>query len=146
MTNRVLLDTSAAVALCVSDHVGHRAVVEAIGDREAGLAGHAWFETFSVLTRLPPPQRRRADEVITMLTTNFPASVFPDAVVQREFVEELPRLQIAGGAIYDALVVLAARSAALPLLSSDRRAGATYAQFAVEVEFVAQPEAPAKSG
>ncbi len=142
----MLLDTSAAVALCVSDHVGHRAVVEAIGDREAGLAGHAWFETFSVLTRLPPPQRRRADEVITMLTTNFPASVFPDSVVQRAFVDELPRLQIAGGAIYDALVVLAARSADLPLLSSDRRASATYAQFAVEVEFVAQPEAPAKQG
>ena len=81
-----------------------------------------------------------------MLTTNFPATVFPDAVVQREFVEELPRLQIAGGAIYDALVVLAARWVNLPLLSSDRRAGATYAQFAVEVEFVAQPEAPAKQG
>jgi toxin FitB len=117
----------------------HRYVRCRCSDREAGLAGHAWFETFSVLTRLPPPQRRRADEVITMLTTNFPASVFPDAVVQREFVEELPRLQIAGGAIYDALVVLAARSVNMPLLSCDRRAGATYAQFAVEVEFVAQP-------
>ena len=67
MTGGVLLDTSAAVALCTADHVAHLEVISAIGDRESGLAGHAWFETFSVLTRLPAPQRRSAGQVLDLL-------------------------------------------------------------------------------
>ena len=50
----LLVDTSVAVALTVADHEHHVATFEALGDRRLGLAGHAAFETFSVLTRLPP--------------------------------------------------------------------------------------------
>ena len=50
MTSRVLLiDTSVAVALAVSDHEHHSATVNAIGRRPLGLSGHAAFEIFSVL-------------------------------------------------------------------------------------------------
>jgi uncharacterized protein with PIN domain len=48
-----LLDTSAAIALVVEDHEAHAATFAALKDRRVGLAGHAWFETYSVLTRLP---------------------------------------------------------------------------------------------
>src|SRR5664279_5002978 len=48
-----LLDTSAAIALLVEDHEAHAATLEAVRGRRLGLAGHAWFETYSVLTRLP---------------------------------------------------------------------------------------------
>jgi len=48
-----LLDTSTAIALLIADHDGHAATVEATRGMRLGLAGHAWFETYSVLTRLP---------------------------------------------------------------------------------------------
>ena len=51
----ILVDTSVAVAVVVEDHEHHGATLQAIGNRSLGLAGHAAFETFSVLTRLPPP-------------------------------------------------------------------------------------------
>ncbi len=54
----LLVDTSIAVALTVADHEHHETTLRALGTRRLGLAGHAAFETFSVLTRLPPPARR----------------------------------------------------------------------------------------
>ncbi|MFN0155587.1 MAG: PIN domain-containing protein, partial [Gaiella sp.] len=54
----VLVDTSVAIALVTSDHQQHKVVFDALGGRRLGLSGHAAFETFSVLTRLPPPARR----------------------------------------------------------------------------------------
>lgn len=131
-----MLDTSAAVALSSADHVAHEQVVAAIGDRSAGLAGHAWFETFSVLTRLPAPQRRPASEVLELLKHNFPYSVFLDAAEQVRFIEQLHAFPISGGAIYDGLVGLAARISGSPLLSRDRRATATYESLGIDVEFL----------
>lgn len=54
----VLVDTSVAVALVVSDNEHHASTVDALAGRRLGLAGHAAFETCSVLTRLPAPARR----------------------------------------------------------------------------------------
>lgn len=44
----LLVDTSVAVALMVSDHEHHDETFDTIGCRRLGLAGHAAFETFSV--------------------------------------------------------------------------------------------------
>jgi len=55
---QLLVDTSVAVALTVSDHRDHVVTFEAVADRRLGLSGHAAFEAFSVLTRLPAPTRR----------------------------------------------------------------------------------------
>lgn len=54
----LLVDTSVGVALSVGDHEGHASTLEALAGRRLGLAGHAVFETYSVLTRLPAPARR----------------------------------------------------------------------------------------
>ena len=132
----VLLDTSVAVAICASDHVAHQAAVDAVGDRRVGLAGHAWFETFSVLTRLPPPQRRSPADVHTLVRTNFPASAFLSDTEQRAFLDELASFPIAGGAIYDALVGFAARTAKQPLLTRDQRAVSTYQALGVDIELL----------
>jgi predicted nucleic acid-binding protein len=70
----VLVDTSVAVALVVADHEHHEATFEAVRDRRLGLAGHAAFETFSVLTRLPAPARRTPAAVARILRRNFPES------------------------------------------------------------------------
>src|SRR5437588_6016433 len=72
----VLLDTSAAVALVVADHEDHAATVEALTGRRLGLSGHAVFETFSVLTRLPPPARRSPATVSRLMSENFPVNAF----------------------------------------------------------------------
>jgi hypothetical protein len=72
----VLLDTSTAVALVVEDHEAHAATLGAVGGRRMGLAGHAWFETYSVLTRLPAGLRRSPADAIRLLARNFPASGF----------------------------------------------------------------------
>ncbi|MGL4743333.1 MAG: PIN domain-containing protein [Dermatophilaceae bacterium] len=122
----VLLDTSVAVALVVPSHEGHDAVVAAIDGRPAGLAGHAWFETLSVLTRLPGPARRPTAEIAALLERNFPESVFLSTAATRRLAGRLGSLGVAGGAVYDALVAAAAASVDGELVSRDRRAAVTY--------------------
>ena len=72
----LLLDTSAAIALVVEDHEAHVATLDAVRGRRLGLAGHAWFETYSVLTRLPGGLRRSPTDVVALLSHDFPASAF----------------------------------------------------------------------
>ncbi|MGH4006982.1 MAG: hypothetical protein ACRDTH_02220 [Pseudonocardiaceae bacterium] len=71
-----LVDTSTAVAFLVPDHKHHDATFEALAQRQLGLAGHAAFETFSVLTRLPPPARRTPAAASRLLAANFPHTRF----------------------------------------------------------------------
>jgi predicted nucleic acid-binding protein len=129
----VLLDTSAAVALSVGDHADHQDTVEALQGRLLGLAGHAAFETFSVLTRLPPPTRRPPVVVARLMARNFPASRFLSDEGAAQLFAELSSGEIAGGSVYDALVGAAAREHGVPLATHDRRALDTYRVLGVEV-------------
>jgi predicted nucleic acid-binding protein len=133
----LLVDTSVAVALVVADHEHHRATVDAVGGRRVGLAGHAAFETFSVLTRLPPPLRRTPRAVDQMLAQGFPASRFLDAASAQDLLGRLWQLGIAGGAVYDALVGAVAVQHRLPLATRDRRAISTYRALDVDIEMLA---------
>src|ERR1035437_4730331 len=72
----VLVDTSVAIAVVVEDHEHHTNTMRVIGSRNLGLAGHAAFETFSVLTRLPPPARRSPEAVGRLLSANFPSTKY----------------------------------------------------------------------
>lgn len=131
-----LLDSSTAVALVIEDHEAHAATLEALRGRRLGLAGHAWFETYSVMTRLPGSLRRAPVDVIRILTHDFPASVFlgeDDAV---ELTRDLSRLGISGGAVYDALVAAAARQHRRRLVSGDARARPVYEALGVPVETI----------
>jgi len=132
----LLVDTSVAVALVVADHAHHEATVAALGRRRLGLAGHAAFETFSVLTRLPPPARRSPRVVAQLLAVNFPDSRFLSAAQQEHLLAELAPAGIAGGSAYDGLVAAVAREHHLVLASRDRRALDTYRALNVEVEVV----------
>jgi predicted nucleic acid-binding protein len=132
----LLLDTSAAVALVVSDHVGHAVTMEAVGRRRLGLAGHAAFETFSVLTRLPPPARRTASVIGQVLHENFPGTRYLSPAGAARLFARLPALGIAGGSVYDALVGATAAEHGLPLATRDRRALNTYRALEVNVELV----------
>jgi len=131
-----LVDTSAAVALVVSDHLAHASTWEALADRQLGLAGHAWFETYSVLTRLPGSSRRNAATVTRLLMTNFPESCHLDQEATEALTVRLAELGISGGAVYDALVAATAVHHQLPLASRDRRAIDTYQALGLTVELL----------
>lgn len=133
----ILIDTSVAVALVLEDHEHHAATVEAVGARQAGFAGHAAFETFSVLTRLPSPARRPPRVVARLLAENFPQSRFLSPGRAAELTDQFGRSGIAGGAVYDALVGAAAIEHGLSLVTRDQRALSTYRALGVDVEVLA---------
>ena len=131
-----LLDTSVAIALIVEDHEAHLVALEAVKGRRLGLSGHAWFEAYSVLTRLPGALRRSPADALRVLAHNFPASVFLGEDVSLALGTELADLGVSGGAVYDALVGAAARQHQRPLVSADARARPVYEAIGVELELV----------
>jgi len=131
-----LLDTSAAVAFLVADHQHHNATFEALAPRQLGLAGHAAFETFSVLTRLPPPARRTPAAVSRLLAANFPHTRFLSGERAAELLASLAGNGLAGGAVYDALVGAVAREHGLTLVTRDKRALDIYRALDVTVELL----------
>ena len=134
--DRLLLDTSAAVALVVSDHAHHSATFEALADHELGLAGHAAFETYSVLTRLPGPSRLTPAAAQRVIAANFPHSRFLSSDRTAALLTALPVHGIAGGSVYDALVGAAAAEHGLTLVTRDRRALDTYREVGATVELL----------
>lgn len=133
----ILVDTSVAVPLVLEDHDNHVKTRAALANRELGLAGHAGFETFSVLTRLPPPNRRTPAAVGRLLTASFPHSKFLGTDAAASLLERLPEYGVSGGSIYDALVGAAAAQHGLALATRDRRALETYRALEVQVEMLA---------
>ena len=132
----LLLDTSAAIALVSPTADAHEAVVSRCHGLVLGLSGHAAFETYSVLTRLPGALRVSAAGAQRIIQANFPASAHLDPRGAASAITSLADSGIAGGAVYDGLVGLAAASADIVLLSCDRRAAPTYAALAVRFELV----------
>ena len=132
----MLVDTSVAIALVLADHEAHASTMAAVAEQRLGLSGHAWYETYSVLTRLPPGARRSPSDVLRLLDHDFPGTRFLDRRATAGLRQELARLGIAGGAVYDALVGAAARHHGLMLLSRDRRAMGVYEALGVQVTLV----------
>ena len=132
----VLADTSVAVAIVVGDHEHHASTLRTVGDRSVGLAGHAAFETFSVLTRLPPPARRSPDAVMRLMSANFPSIRFLTPSATESLLSQLASLGIAGGSVYDALVGAAAVESGLALLTRDARAVPVYRALHVDIEVI----------
>jgi len=123
---RVAVDTSVAVAFLDAAHTAHRVCVEALDGRSAALAGHAAFESLSVLTRLPGPAQVTVGDAAAALEAAFPEPCWLSPDQQSQLLVTLGRTGIDGGAVYDALVGEAARVADRTLLTRDRRAIATY--------------------
>ena len=136
MAEPVLVDTSAAVAMLVSDHHHHESTFTALSGRVLGLCGHAAFETFSVLTRLPGAQRLSPPAVRRLLEANFPETRQLGASTATTLLASLAEQRIAGGAVYDALVAATAVEHGLTLCSRDRRAAETYQRLGVRLELL----------
>jgi predicted nucleic acid-binding protein len=135
-TPTTLVDTSVALALVITDHDHHERTRRTLHGRKLGLAGHAAFEAFSVLTRLPPPARKTPAAVSRLLANAFPESKFLGAGAAASLLAGLEAVGIAGGAVYDALVGAAANEHKLPLATRDRRALDVYRALDVDVELL----------
>ena len=131
-----LVDTSVAVPIVLADHANHVATTEALEGRNLGLAGHAGFETFSILTRLPPPNRRKPPVVARVLAATFPESRFLGAKTAKDLLERLAPMGLSGGSIYDALVGAVAAEQELTLATRDRRAMPTYRALGIKIELI----------
>lgn len=127
----LLVDTSVAVALSVQGHEGRAAAVATLRGKRIGLAGHAAFETYSVLTRLPAGSRRTPSTVGRLLSANFPFTRFLSSDATELTLRLMAQRGISGGAVYDALVAAAAVEHQVPLVTRDSRALRTYALLEV---------------
>lgn len=133
MTPPVALDTSVALPLLIQTHRAHAAVVRWWDDREIALSGHAVAETYSVLTRLPGDLRVEPADAALLLRERFAQPLLFGPEVAGRLPETLSELGIAGGAVYDALVALAAAEHGADLATRDARARATYEAVGVRV-------------
>lgn len=131
-----LADSSVAVPLVQAAHSAHQRVRAVVGKRSVGLPAHAAVETYSVLTRLPGDARLSATDAATLLAARFPKRAALDTDTQERLVGEFAAVNVAGGAVYDALIALTARHHRSTLLTRDSRAAATYAAFGVDYELV----------
>lgn len=130
------VDSSVAVPLLVRTHGEHRLVSawwRSLPSPELALAGHAAAETYSVLTRLPADARLEPGDAARLIKLRFSPVVTLPAQAQSGVIDTMAGLGIQGGAVYDALVALAAAAHGLPLASRDRRARSTYDSVGVRV-------------
>lgn len=132
----VAVDTSVAVPLLVRSHNEHATVARWWGGRDVALSGHALAETYSVLTRLPGDARLTPQDAASLLAARFSSPLVLGTAQSAQLPETLSRLGIAGGAVYDALVALAAKENGAPLATRDARARGTYDAVGVKVILV----------
>ncbi|MEM8902257.1 MAG: PIN domain-containing protein [Actinomycetota bacterium] len=130
------VDTSVAVAALDAAHAAHEVCRSAVQRHRPALAGHAAFETYSVLTRMPGGQRVDGPTAGELLRRVFPEVTVLDDGATGELLTRLGPIGIVGGAVYDALVGEAARAAGRVLLTRDARARSTYDLLGVEVGVV----------
>ncbi|MBU3706026.1 MAG: type II toxin-antitoxin system VapC family toxin [Mycobacterium sp.] len=134
--NRWACDTSVAVAALDPTHEAHPACRRALVDLRPALAGHAVFETYSVLTRLPVELRLTAERALSVLAAAFPDDCWLGAAATRDLRDRLAETGIVGGSVYDALVGQAASANGRTLLTRDRRAERTYRSLGVGYRLV----------
>ena len=127
------LDTSVAIPLLVQTHRSHAEVVEWWAGREIALSGHALAETYSVLTRLPGDLRVMPADAARLISERFADPLLLGRRTARRLTAVLSRFGVAGGAVYDALVALAAVEHGAELATRDNRAIATYETVGADV-------------
>jgi predicted nucleic acid-binding protein len=128
-------DTSLVVAAFASWHEHHE-VARPVLDAGVRLIEHCALETYSVLTRLPPPHRCAGVVVRDFIRARFLQPFLRlDVAKYREFVMQLPERDISGGA-YDALVAATAAGCGADLVTCDRRAATVYESYGVRTTFL----------
>ena len=124
-------DSSVTIAALLDDHQAHDAAADALAACKTTIA-HVAIETFSVLTRMPPPNRAEPSTAVTALRERLPSAyVTLDAGSYQQAPSRLAAAGIAGGSTYDGLIALTALEHELELVSRDRRAARAYRALGV---------------
>jgi predicted nucleic acid-binding protein len=128
------VDSSVVIAAFASWHEHHAIARKAMAARPR-LIAHAAVESYSVLTRLPPPHRASPDIVHAFITGRFtePFLILSETGYQ-ELLATVAAGQILGGPAYDALIAFTAAEHNATLMSLDQRAAATYETVGAQVE------------
>jgi predicted nucleic acid-binding protein len=128
------VDSSVVIAAFATWHEHHALARKAMSSRPR-LVAHAAVESYSVLTRLPPPHRAHPSIVHAFLTERFtePFLTLSEAGYQ-ELLATVAAGQILGGPACDALIAFTATEHQATLLSLDQRATATYEAVGAIVE------------
>jgi hypothetical protein len=135
----IAVDTSVAVAGLASWHDSHEPAREVLQGRP-GLPVHCAVETYSVLTRLPPPGRLAPHVAASLLGARFGEEYLGlDPIDVTGLIRDLASAGLGGGAIYDGMVGLTASRAGAVLVTLDRRAAATYRQLGAPFRLLAAP-------
>lgn len=130
-------DTSLVVAAFASWHESHEAARRAL-DGGLRLVEHCALETYSVLTRLPPPHRVSGELVRDFLAARFTQPYLRlSEQAYRDFILGLTDHGISGGAAYDALVAATAATNGVELLTCDKRAVPVYERYGLQVKLLA---------
>lgn len=125
------VDSSLAIAAVLADHEAHELAEEALAGSQRTIA-HVVTETYSVLTRLPPPHRLNPVDAADLIAARLPpARVTLEAERHASAPHALADAGVSGGATYDGLIALTALEHDLELLSRDRRAARTYRALGV---------------
>jgi predicted nucleic acid-binding protein len=129
-------DSSVAIAAILADHEAHGVAEEALSSCGTTIA-HVAAETYSVLTRLPPPRRLDGVGAAAIIDARLPRTrVTLDADSHVSALKRLADAQVSGGATYDGLIALTALEHDLELLTRDRRAERSYRALGVRFRLV----------
>ena len=130
-------DTSLVIAAFASWHEHHEAARRTL-DAGLRLIEHCALETYSVLTRLPPPHRASGEVVLEFLTARFPEPwLRMSEQAYRNFLRTLSERGVTGGAAYDALVAATAAGCDAELVTCDRRALPVYERYDLRARLLA---------
>jgi predicted nucleic acid-binding protein len=131
------VDSSVVVAAFASWHEHHAIAQRALASKPR-LIAHAAVESYSVLTRLPPPHRAQPSLVHSFITERFADSFLTlSAAGYQQLLAAVASSQILGGPAYDALIAFTAVEHRAGLISLDQRAAATYEIVGATVEQLA---------
>jgi len=128
------VDSSVVIAAFATWHEHHAIARKAMASQPR-LVAHAAVESYSVLTRLPPPHRAHPSIVHAFITERFaePFLTLSETGYQ-ELLATVAARQILGGPAYHALIAFTAAEHQATLLSLDQRAAATYEAVGARVE------------
>lgn len=132
-------DTSVLVAGFDSSHPFHEQAQEALGEvrRRGRLIAHTIAETFAVLTAAGPYGLPGATVLayLDRFLDREPIGLRPTAYIRA--LTDFADVDLVGGAVYDALIAVAARNEGATLVSLDRRAASTYGRCRAPFELLA---------
>ena len=129
-------DSSVLVAAIAAWHPRHAVAHDRVDTGVRSLAGHVLVETYSVLTRMPTPQRLPSHIAADAITRLRERVITLRASDYAQLMRLLAVAGVTGGAVYDAVVAFTAKRHDLSLLTMDARAAPTYEAVGVRYELL----------